>query len=105
LDCVEYDVDVDACSTKIPAGPIEPIPEYDGRAPLERRILVPRYRHDKPGYGERAQPLRFASRRSRSIIESHHGRFREAPGDCPEAAFSFSIPFGPEGAASAMRKS
>jgi PAS domain S-box-containing protein len=34
---------------------------------------------------------------SRSIIESHHGRLWAAPNDGPGAAFSFSIPRGPEG--------
>jgi len=34
---------------------------------------------------------------SRSIIESHHGRLWAAPNEGPGAAFSFSIPCGPEG--------
>lgn len=42
---------------------------------------------------------------SRSIIESHHGRFWAAPNDGPGATFSFSIPREPEGAAVAMRSS
>jgi PAS domain S-box-containing protein len=34
---------------------------------------------------------------SRSIIESHHGRLWATPNEGPGAAFSFSIPCGPEG--------